>query len=138
MHRTAAVVATLLLGLSGVLGACSGSEDSSTPTTASSEAGGDTGNESSGESSGGDLEAFCAVDSQLNSEVFSTYTPGQTLTEEQTALLEEAKETAPDAISAQVSSIVDVLTGADPTSAESSETLSANGDEIDVFVTENC
>jgi len=53
-------------------------------------------------------------------------------------LLEEAKETAPDAISAQVSSIVDVLTGADPTSAESNETLSANENEIDAFVTDNC
>jgi len=53
-------------------------------------------------------------------------------------LLEEAKEIAPDAISAQVSSIVDVLTGADPTSAESNETLSANENEIDAFVTDNC
>ncbi|MBM3663767.1 MAG: hypothetical protein FJW94_12995 [Actinobacteria bacterium] len=125
-------------GLSSVLTACGGNEDSSTPTTTSSEASGDTGKKSSGESSGGNLEAFCALDSQLNSEVFSTYIPGQELTEEQTALLEEAKETAPDAISAQVSSIVDVLTGADPTSAESNETLSANENEIDAFVTDNC
>ena len=147
MRRTASPIAAATLALFLLVAGCAGDDESTAPTSAPADSGteapADSGIEAPADSgtevpAGGDLDAFCAVDAQLNSEVFADYQPGQPLTEEQTALLEEAKATAPDAVSAQVSAIVDVLTGADPTSEESNQTLAEGGNEVDAFVAENC
>ena len=139
MRRTASPIAAATLALFLLVAGCAGEDESTAPTSTPADSGIEAPADSGTEvPAGGDLDAFCAVDAQLNSEVFADYQPGQPLTEEQTALLEEAKATAPDAVRGQVSAIVDVLTGADPTSEESNRTLADGGTEVDAFVAENC
>jgi hypothetical protein len=137
MRRTTLLATSLLLALSGLLVSCGGGDDSATPTTAapSEESPATDGSDDPGGST--QVEAFCAIDTRLNDEVFADIEQQTELTDEQVALLEEAKATAPPEIQAQVTAIIDSLLGQASAPADDPEFAQA-GSQIDTFVSENC
>ncbi len=126
MRRTTLLTLSLLLAASGLLVSCGGGSESAESTTTAA-AGGDA----------GQIEAFCAIDARLNDEVFADLEQQTELTDEQVALLEEAKATAPPEIQDQVTAIIDSLLGEATAPADDPE-FAETGAQIDTFVTENC